>query len=151
MSSRGISVLPDIVATIREFPWPTNLRSLGRFIGMAGFYTRFVPNFYKLAALLHALKKKDVKILWTEERQTAFASLKQALSKAPVLQVPDFDKEFVLVTDTSDYAVSAALNQRVGQDLAPYSHYSRLLSATERNYSTYEKECLAVLFGCEKY
>jgi len=150
MSSRVISVLPDRVAAIREFPRPTNLRSLGRFIGMAGFYTRFVPNFYKLAALLHALKKKDVKILWTEERQTAFESLKQALSKAPVLQVPDFDKEFVLVTDASDYAVSAALNQRVGQDLAPYSHYSRLLSATERNYSTYEKECLAVLFGCEK-
>jgi hypothetical protein len=66
------------------------------------------------------------------------------------LQVPDFDQEFVLVTDASDYAISAVLNQRVGQDLAPISYYSRLLSAAERNYSTYEQECLAVLFGCEK-
>jgi len=56
----------------------------------------------------------------------------------------------VLVTDASDYAISAVLNQRVGQDLAPISYYSRLLSAAERNYSTYEKECLAVLFGYEK-
>ena len=84
------------------------------------------------------------------DRAPAFESLKQALCKSPVLHVPNFDKEFVLVTDASDYAISAALNLRVGQDLAPYYHYSRLLSAAERNYSTYEKECLAVLFGCEK-
>ena len=81
---------------------------------MVGFYARFVPNFSKRAAPLHALKN-GAKFLWTEEHQTAFESLKQALCKAPVLQVPDFDKEFVLVTEASDYAISAVLNQRVGQ------------------------------------
>jgi len=67
-----------------------------------------------------------------------------------VLQIPDFRKDFVLVTDASDVAVSAILHQRVNGSLAPISYYSRLLTAPERKYSTYEKECLAVLFGCDK-
>jgi len=92
LSSRGISVLLDWVATIKAYPRHTNLRSLRRFIGMAGFYARFVPGFSQRAAPLHALKKKGVKFVWTEEHQTAFESLKQALSKTPVLQVPDFQK-----------------------------------------------------------
>jgi hypothetical protein len=117
---------------------------------MAGFFAIFVPNLSKRATPLHALKKKGAKFLWTGEHQTTFKSLKQALCEAPVLKVPDIDKEFVLVTDASDYAISAVLNQRVGQDLAPISYYSRLLSAVERNYYTYEKTCLALFFGYEK-
>ena len=76
--------------------------------------------------------------------------LKKAMSEAPLLQVPDFEKDFVLATDASDIAVSAVLNQRVNGELAPVAYYSRLLSLAERRYSTYEKECLAVVFGCEK-
>jgi len=99
---------------------------------------------------MHALKRKEAKFIWAQEHQSAFESLKQALSEAPVLQVPEFEKEFVLVTDASDLAIFAVLKQRVGEDLEPVSYYSRLLSPAERRYSTYEKECLAVLFGCEK-
>jgi hypothetical protein len=76
--------------------------------------------------------------------------LKKALCEAPLLQVPDFDKDFVLATDASDIAVSAVLNQRVNGELAPVAYYSRLLSSAEKRYSTYEKECLAVVYGCEK-
>ena len=72
------------------------------------------------------------------------------MSQAPVLQIPDFNREFVLVNDASDLAISADLNQGVGKNLAPISFYSRLFSPAERTYSTYEKECLAVLFRCEK-
>ena len=150
LSSQGISVLPDRVAAIHSYPRPLNLRALRRFLGMLGFYARFIPQFSKSAAILHALKRKGVPFEWTAEHQTAFEALKQALSEAPVLQIPDFDKEFVLVTDASNLAISAVLNQRVGGALAPISFYSRLLSPAERNYTIYEKECLAVLFGCEK-
>jgi hypothetical protein len=76
--------------------------------------------------------------------------LKKALCEAPLLQVPDFEKDFILATDASDIAVSVVLNQRVNGELAPVAYYSKLLSLAERRYSTYEKECLAVVFGCEK-
>jgi len=72
------------------------------------------------------------------------------MTEYPVLQVPDFGKEFILATDASDLEISAVLNQRVGQNLATLAYYSRLLTPDERNYSTYEKERLAVLFGREK-
>jgi hypothetical protein len=149
LSARGVRVLPDRVETIR-YPRPTNLRALRRFLGMIGFYARFIPDYSGKATTLHALKRKGVPFMWGEEHQLAFESLKRALCEAPVLQIPDFTREFILVTDASDLAISAILNQRVYGTLAPISYYSRLLGAAERKYSTYEKECLEVLFGCER-
>ena len=67
-----------------------------------------------------------------------------------MLQVPDFEKDFVLVTDASDIAVSAVLNQRLNGQLVPMAFYSKLLGPAERRYSTYGKECLVVAFGCER-
>jgi hypothetical protein len=95
------------------------------------------------------LKRKCAQFVWLSKHQAAFESLKQALCEAPTVQIPDFSKEFVLVTDASDLAVSAVLHQRINGDLAPISYYSRLLTAVERKYSTYENKCLAVSFGCE--
>jgi hypothetical protein len=77
---------------------------------------------------LHGLKRKGA------DQQASFDSLKRALSEAPVLQIPDFENEFVLVIDASDVAVSAVLNQRINGDLAPISFQSRLLSPAERRY-----------------
>jgi hypothetical protein len=88
--------------------------------------------------------------VWDEEHQRAFNSLKRALCEAPWLQIPHFARDFVLLTNASDLAISAVLHQEVNGALAPISYYSRLLTAAERKYSTYEKECLAVLFGCER-
>ena len=116
---------------------------------MPGFYAHFIPDFSKLAAPLHALKRRKATFISAPEYHSAFESLNKALSEAPVLEVPDFKKEFVLVTDACEIAISVMLNQRVEEDLDPVSYYSRLLSPAERRYSTYEKECLAVLFGCE--
>ena len=76
--------------------------------------------------------------------------MKRALCEAPVLQIPNYEKDFVLATDSSDVAVSAVLHQDMNGALAPIAYHSRVLTPAERNYSTYEKECLAVLFGCEK-
>ena len=74
---------------------------------------------------------------WRSEHQAAFEALKRTLSEAPVLQIPDFSRDFVLVTDASDLAISAVLNQGVGEDLAPISFYSRLLYPAEHNYTIY--------------
>jgi hypothetical protein len=72
------------------------------------------------------------------------------LCEAPVLQVLDFTREFVLTTDASEVVVSAVLQQRIDGALAPISYHSSILTDAERKYSTYEKECLAILFGYEK-
>jgi len=150
LSSRGISILLDRVAIIQHYPRPANLRALRRFIGMVDFYARFILDYSHKVAVLHGLKKKGVPFVWRDEHQEAFESLKRALCEVPVLQIPDFSKEFVLVTDASDLAVSVILHQRVGEAPAPILYYSHLLTVAERKYSTYEKECLAVIFGCEK-
>ena len=131
LSSRGISVLPNRVAAIKAYPRPTNLRSLRRFVGMTGFYGGFIPDYSRRTTELHALKRKGARFVWTDEHQVAFDSLKQVLSEAPAFQVPDFSKEFVLVTDVNELAISAMLNQRVGQELAPVSYYTLLLTSAE--------------------
>jgi hypothetical protein len=150
LSAKGVKVLLDRIVAIQNYPRPTTLSALRRFLGMVGFYARFIPEFSKRAAVPHALKRKGVQFVWTSNHQMAFESLKKALCEAPVLQIPKFSEEFVLVTDASELAVSAVLHQRVNGALAPISYYSKLLTGAERKYGTYEKECLAVLFGCDK-
>jgi hypothetical protein len=86
-----------------------------------------------------------------EPQKNAFEELKRAISTPPVLQVLDFGNEFVLLTDSSDVAISAVLNQRQGENLSPIAFASRLLNFVERKYSIYEIECLAVVWGCEKF
>jgi hypothetical protein len=148
--ARGVKILPDRVQAIRQYLRPTNLRYLCRFLGMVGFYAHFILGYSEVAAVLHGLKKKGVPFVWAEEHQGTFEKLKRVLCEALVLQVPDFTREFVLTTDASEVAVSAVLQQRIDGALAPISYHSRILTDAERKYSTYEKECLAVLFGCEK-
>jgi hypothetical protein len=128
LSSHGIKVLPDRVTAIKNYPRSSNLRTLRRFLGMVGFYARFIPEFSAKAAILHGLKKKGACFVWGSEHNSAFESLKTALCEAPILQIPDFEREFVLATDVSDIAVSAVLHQGVGGELAPVSYYSRLLT-----------------------
>ena len=125
LSSRGIRVLPNRVEAIKNNPRPTYLRTLRRFLGMIGFYYLFIPDLSDKAIVLHALKKKVVRFVWDDEHQAPFESLKLPLCDAPVLQIPDFQKEFVLVTDASDLAILAILHQRIDGELAPISYYSR--------------------------
>jgi len=114
---------------------------------MVGLYTRFIPGSADVVGVLHGLKKKGVRFEWNEQHQSAFESLKRPLCEAPVLQIPNFDKDFVLETEASNQAVSAVLHQRLAVGLAPIAFYSRVLTSAERGYRTYEKGCLAVLFG----
>jgi transposase InsO family protein len=151
VSCKGISILPERVEVIRAFPPPKNLKAVRRFLGMVGFYGRFINRFSQIAEPLHLLKRKGVKFVWGDAQQLAFQQLKHALSTPPVLQIPDFSKSFALMCDASDIAVSSVLHQRSGEDWLPIAYSSRLLTSAERKYSAYEKECLAVVYGCEKH
>jgi hypothetical protein len=151
VSAEGIRILPERVQAIQEFSVPKNLKAVRRFLGMAGFYSRFIARFSEIAEPLHALKRKNVKFVWEGPQQLAFSRLKEAMATPPVLQIPDFSREFVLVCDASDLAISAVLHQNNAEQWAPIAYSSRLLSVAERRYSIHEKECLAVVYGCEKY
>jgi hypothetical protein len=118
---------------------------------MVGFYANLIKNFSQLAESLHALKRKNAAFVWDEPQRRAFEQLTVSISTLPVLQVPDFSKEFVLVCDSSDVAISAVLNQRQENGLAPIAFVSRLLTVSERKYSIHEKEYLAVVWGSKRF
>jgi hypothetical protein len=92
LSAKGVEVLPDRVVAIKNYPRPTALRALRRFLGMVGFYARFIPEFSKRAALLHNLKKKGVQFEWSSDHQTAFESLKRRFVKRRSFKSRNFRK-----------------------------------------------------------
>ncbi|KAJ4436249.1 hypothetical protein ANN_18880 [Periplaneta americana] len=105
----------------------------------------------KIVYPLNQLKRKNAVFIWGDVHQAAFDRLKKALCSAPVLRLPDFSKPFVLQCDASDLAIAAVLNQDIGGELAPIAYASRKLTPLENKYPIYERECLAVIFGCEKF
>jgi hypothetical protein len=128
VSAQGIKVLGERVEAIKDFPPPKNLKGVRKFLGMVGFYARFIVQFSQVAEPLHLLKRKNVKFVWGEAQQSAFLQLKEALTTPPVVLIPDFSRKFTLVCDASDVAISAVLHQDRGDGLAPTAYSSRLLS-----------------------
>ena len=140
-------VKPDDVKThaIRNFLKPRSKKDVRSFLGLAGYYRRFVPNFATIAAPLSDLTSKGApnRVMWEQKHQFAFDQLKRALSTTPVLKAPNFDRTFILQSDASDVGLGAVLSQR-GEDGQehPLAFYSRKLLPRERKYLTVEKECL---------
>ena len=143
----------DKMQRIRDAPRPQTKRQVRSFLGLVGYYRRFVPNFAAIAAPLTDLTKggKTGPVTWTETCETAFETLKARLCSGPVCSLPDFDRLFVLQTDASEGGVGAILCQDQGSGLQPITCASKKLSKAERNYSTIEKECLAIVWGVQKF
>ena len=142
-------VLPDKAKTkvIEDFPPPQNAKQLKSFLGLMSYYRRFIPRFSTIAAPLHKLLKKDVKYEWTETQEQAFRGLQSRLISPPILRYPDYNRRFILTTDASNEGVGAVLSQgEIGKDY-PIAFASRSLNKAERNYSTTEKELLAIVWG----
>ena len=125
---------------------------LRSFLGLAGYYRRFIPQFATLAAPLTVLTKKGADFTWSDHHQDAFQALKTLLCSAPVLTHPRFDQPFILQTDASNVGLGAVLAQidTNGNEQA-ISYASRTLTPRERNYSTMEKEALAIIFATEHF
>ena len=155
VDQEGLRTDPDKVAAILEYPLPQTVTQLRRFIGMSGWYRRFIKNFSDLSAPLTFLikgKKKRQRLVWTPLAENCFQQIKEALVRAPVLAAPDFNKIFSIQCDASDAGLGSVLTQLDGEgNEVVVAFASRTLTALEKKYSVTEKECLAVLFAVEKF
>lgn len=147
LSESGVKPNPHNLEAVRKFPSPSSKKNIKQFLGLAGYYRRFIPNFAEQARPMTKLLKKAVAFVWGEEQQKSFEELRDALCEEPVLQYPDFSRPFSLTTDASDHALGAVLSQGEKGEERPVNYASRTLSKAETNYSTTEKECLAVIFA----
>ncbi|KAM1157128.1 hypothetical protein ACFX2B_027542 [Malus domestica] len=151
VSEIGIEVDKSKIDLVRYLPSPTSVREVRSFLGHAGFYRRFIKDFSKISNPLCRLLQKDVAFDFNKECEKAFNHLKDMLTSAPIIVPPDWSLPFELMCDASDYALGAVLGQR--KDKRPHAIYyaSRTLNDAQLNYSTTEKELLAVVFALDKF
>ncbi|CAN6544149.1 unnamed protein product [Malus baccata var. baccata] len=151
ISEKGIEVDKSKIDLVRHLPSPTSVREVRSFLGHAGFYRRFIKDFSKIAQPLCRLLQKEVAFEFTKECTESFNQLKELLTTTPIIVPPDWSLPFELMCDASDYALGAVLGQR--KDKRPHVIYyaSRTLNDAQLNYSTTEKELLAVVFALDKF
>lgn len=151
ISEKGIRPDEEKLRCVRDFPVPKTHKQIMSYLGLVNYYRKFIPKFSEICRPINNLLKKGIKFEWTKECQTAFEVLREKLINPPVLIMPDFTKPFIITTDASDTAIGAILSQgEIGED-RPNSYASRSLNAAERNYSTIEKEQLAMVWGTNNY
>lgn len=151
VTRNGVRPNADKIEVIRSWPVPKNEKELKQFLGTIGYYRRFIKDFAKLVKPLTQLLRKDIEFVFSKGEIACFEKCRQILTMDPILQYPDFQKEFILTTDASDYAIGAVLAQgTIGRD-RPIAFASRTLNKTEENYSTTEKEFLAMYWAVKHF
>ncbi|CAM8962412.1 unnamed protein product [Rhodiola kirilowii] len=151
VSKRGVEVDKAKIQVIEQLPPPKNQKGVRSFLGHAGFYRRFIKDFSKIARPLTHLLCNNVDFNFDEECLEAFEKLKKNLVSAPIVQPPKWDLPFELMCDASDYAIGAVLGQRVEKKLHVIYYVSKVLDSAQVNYTTTEKEMLAVVYAFEKF
>ena len=149
-SAAGMEPDPQKVAAVHDWTTPTNVSDLRSFLGLASYYRRYIPRFADIAAPLHRLTEKGATFQWDPACQTAFDTLKEKLTQAPILTYPDLlpsSKPFSLQTDANAVGIGVVLEQ-AGHVVA---YASRSLTQSERNYSVIQRECLAVVYGLKQF
>ncbi len=145
VSAEGVHMEPAKVKAIQDWPMLQNAKEVRQFLGLAGYYRRFVHRFSAICAPLTDLLHETSEWKWTQREKTAFDALKQAISSAPVLLLPDESKPYTVMTDASGFAIGAALCQDQGRGLQPIAFLSQKMLSAERNYPVHEQELLAVI------
>ena len=151
----GITPLQDKVQAVREFPQPQSQRKLRQFIGLVNFYHRFLPHCAELMQPLHDLlttsKPRTQTLTWNHTALAASEDTKEALAKATCLSYPKPDAPTCLMTDASDTAVGAVLQQYIDNTWHPISFFSRKMKPAETHYSTFDRELLAVYLAIKHF
>ena len=151
ITDKGVRPNPQKIECVVKFPTPTNAKEIKSFLGLSGYYRRFVQNYGQIAKPLTSLLKKDIPFHWSDLCQEAFDKLKAILTKEPLLKYPDFEQPFNLTCDASNFAIGCILSQGpIGND-PPIAYASRTLNKAEQNYNTTEKELCAIVWGVKQY
>lgn len=150
ITTNKIEIDQQRLEEIKNYPKPKNLRTLRGFLGIMNYYKKFIPNYSEETMQLLKLLRKNVKWKWEKHQELAFQRLKLIIFNNMNLIHPDFNKKFILKTDASDYAISAALVQFHDSTEVPICFISRTLRGSEIRYTISEKEMLAIVFALNK-
>ena len=145
ISAEGVATDNSKIQTILSWPTPTTLKELRAFLGLCGYYRKFIQFYAIISQPLTALLKKCTLFVWTDAIETAFQTLKRALVSAPVLALPNYKMQFVVETDACDVGIAVVLSQQ-GH---PIAYVRRALGSRNQGLSVYEKEYLAILLAVQ--
>lgn len=151
ITPEGVKPNPDKIDAVLKYPIPKTAKQIKAFLGLLGYYRRFIPEFAKITKPLTACLKKGSKILLNTEYINCFEHCKTLLTNDPILVYPDFTSEFTLTTDASNFALGAVLSQGPANSDRPIAYASRTLNDSEVNYSTTEKELLAIVWATKYF
>lgn len=147
----GVKPNPAKINAIKNFSIPNIQKEIKSFLGLLGYYRRFIKDFAKATKPMTTCLKKNSSAKHSPEFVNAFHMCKNLLINSPILQYPDFNKLFILTTDASNYALDAVLSQGEIPNDKPIANASRTLNDSETKYSTVEKELLAIVWACRYF
>ena len=151
ISATGLEVDQSKISIIKTLAPPTTVKGIRSFLGHAGFYRRFIKDFSKIARPLCRLLEKDTRFNFDDSCKAAFEEIKIRLVQAPIMAAPKWDQGFEVMCDGSDFAMGAVLGQRKEKIFRAIYYASRTFNEAQENYTTTEKEMLAIVFACEKF
>nr|GEW93193.1 reverse transcriptase domain-containing protein [Tanacetum cinerariifolium] len=151
ISKNGIEVDKAKVDVIAKLPHPITVKGVRSFLGHAGFYRRFIQDFSKISRLMTHLLEKNTPFIFSEDCIKAFQTLKKKLTEAQILIAPNWDLPFELMCYASDFAIGTVLGQRHEKQFRPIHYASKTMTDVKSNYTTTEKEMLAVVYAFEKF
>lgn len=147
LTTEGLRPDPEKVTAVRNMQTPTDVKSLQRLLGFVNYLSKFLPNLSDVCEPLRRLTDKDIEWAWLPQQDAALENIKHLVTHHPVLKYYDLKEEVTLQCDASETGLGAALLQN-GQ---PVAFASRTLTQTEQRYAQIEKECLAIVFACDKF
>ncbi|CAF5174103.1 unnamed protein product, partial [Rotaria sp. Silwood1] len=154
----GIKHDPGLIDSVKRFPQPTRLKDIQSFLGLTGYYRKFIKDYAKISEPLLAKirshqnsKRPPNNIEWSVECTIAFERLKTALTQAPILRTANFNEHFILETDACDYGLGAVLTQEYDNKKFVIAYASRTQTTAERNYFPTEKEALAIYWATKHF
>ena len=151
ISATGLEVDQSKVSIIKTLAPPTTVKGIRSFLGHAGFYRRFIKDFSKVARPLCRLLEKDTKFNLDDSFHATFEQIKIRLVQAPIMAAPKWDQGFEMMCDAIDFAMGAVFGQRKDKIFREIYYARRTFNEAQGNYSTTEKEMLAIVFACEKF